>query len=79
MLKYLLLGVGGSVGSILRFWLGSYIGSKMGTRFPYGTLRNKCHQGSFLIGLDLFGVITVEGRIGAPVYNDTLIPIDFMG
>jgi len=35
LLKYLLVGIGGCLGSILRFWLGTYIGSKMGTRFPY--------------------------------------------
>ena len=50
LLKYLMVGVGGCLGSILRFWLGSYIGSKMGTRFPYGTFVVNI-TGSFLIGL----------------------------
>jgi CrcB protein len=36
--KYLLIALGGALGSIARFWVGSAIGSRMGVRFPYGTL-----------------------------------------
>jgi CrcB protein len=35
--KYLLIALGGAVGSILRYWVGSTISGRMGTRFPYGT------------------------------------------
>jgi len=35
--KYLLIAVGGALGSILRYWVGSTISGRMGTRFPYGT------------------------------------------
>jgi fluoride exporter len=35
--KYLLIAVGGALGSILRYWVGSAISSRIGTRFPYGT------------------------------------------
>ncbi len=35
--KYLLIAIGGALGSIARYWVGSTIGSRMGTRFPYGT------------------------------------------
>jgi fluoride exporter len=35
--KYLLIALGGALGSIARFWVGSTVGSRMGTRFPYGT------------------------------------------
>ena len=38
MPKYLLIAAGGAAGSILRYWAGSTISSRMGTRFPYGTL-----------------------------------------
>ena len=38
MQKYLLIALGGGLGSMLRFWVGSTIGSRMGIRFPYGTL-----------------------------------------
>jgi CrcB protein len=36
--KYLLIGLGGALGSIARYYVGSAIGSRMGVRFPYGTL-----------------------------------------
>lgn len=38
MQKYLLIGLGGALGSIARYYVGSAIGSRMGVRFPYGTL-----------------------------------------
>lgn len=38
MQKYLLIGVGGALGSIARYWLGSTVAGRMGVRFPYGTL-----------------------------------------
>ena len=37
MQKYLLIGVGGALGSIVRYWVGSTIAGRMGTKFPYGT------------------------------------------
>jgi CrcB protein len=36
--KYLLIAIGGALGSVARFWVGSAIGSRMGFKFPYGTL-----------------------------------------
>jgi CrcB protein len=36
--KYLLIAGGGALGSIARYWVGSSIASRMGIRFPYGTL-----------------------------------------
>jgi CrcB protein len=36
--KYLLIAIGGALGSIARYWVGSTIGSRMGIKFPYGTL-----------------------------------------
>ncbi len=38
MQKFLLIAVGGALGSIARYWVGSTIGGRMGVRFPYGTL-----------------------------------------
>lgn len=37
MQKYLYIAVGGAFGSIARYWVGSTISSRMGTRFPFGT------------------------------------------
>ena len=38
MQKYLLIAVGGALGSVARYWVGSTISSRVGVRFPYGTL-----------------------------------------
>ena len=38
MQKYLLIAVGGALGSIARYWVGSSVAGRMGIRFPYGTL-----------------------------------------
>jgi len=35
--KYLLIAAGGALGAITRYWVGAAIGTRMGTRFPYGT------------------------------------------
>jgi fluoride exporter len=75
LLKYLMVGVGGCLGSILRFWLGGYIGSRMGTRFPYGTLVINV-TGSFLVGL-VFALLTTRTS-WSPNWR-YLIPIGFIG
>jgi CrcB protein len=36
--KYLFIAIGGALGSVARFWVGSTIGGRMGFKFPYGTL-----------------------------------------
>lgn len=75
LLKYLMVGIGGFLGSILRFWVGSYIGSRMGTRFPYGTLVINI-TGSFLVGL-AFALLTARTQ-WSPNWR-YLIPIGFIG
>ena len=37
MQKYLFIALGGSIGSIARYWVGSTISSRFGTKFYYGT------------------------------------------
>lgn len=37
MQKYLLIAAGGGLGSAARYWVGSTISGRMGTRFPFGT------------------------------------------
>ena len=37
MQKYLLIAAGGGLGSVARYWVGSTISGRMGTRFPFGT------------------------------------------
>lgn len=38
MQRYLLIALGGALGSVARYWVGSTVGSRVGIRFPYGTL-----------------------------------------
>jgi len=75
MTKYWMVGMGGFVGSIARFWLGSYITYRMGARFPYGTFVINV-SGSFLIGLVV--TLLAERSHWSPnlLY---LIPIGFIG
>ena len=37
MQKYFLIALGGALGSMARYWVGSTIANRMGTKFPYGT------------------------------------------
>ena len=37
MQKYLLIALGGALGSIARYWVGTAVSARMGVRFPYGT------------------------------------------
>ncbi|MGB2670914.1 MAG: fluoride efflux transporter CrcB [Candidatus Acidiferrum sp.] len=73
--KYLMVGIGGFLGSIARFWLGGYIGAKMGTRFPYGTMVINC-TGCFLIGFIV--TLMAERTHWSPNWR-YLIPIGFIG
>jgi CrcB protein len=36
--KYLLIAIGGALGSIARVWVSSAVTNRMGFKFPYGTL-----------------------------------------
>jgi fluoride exporter len=75
MIRYLMVALGGGLGSVLRFWVGSFVGGKMGTRFPYGTFVINC-TASFLIGF----IITVLAE--KTDWNPNLrflIPIGFIG
>jgi CrcB protein len=36
--KYLFIAAGGALGSVVRYWVGSTISGRMGTKFPYGTM-----------------------------------------
>jgi CrcB protein len=75
MTKYWMVGIGGFLGSIARFWLGSYITYRMGARFPYGTFVINI-SGSFLIGLIV--TLLAERAQWSPNWL-YLIPIGFIG
>jgi CrcB protein len=75
MTKYLMVGIGGALGSILRFWVGDYISNRLGVRFPYGTFIINC-TGSFLIGFVV--TLLAERAHWSPNWR-YLIPIGFIG
>jgi fluoride exporter len=35
--KYFLIAMGGALGSVARYWVGSTVSGRIGTKFPYGT------------------------------------------
>jgi fluoride exporter len=70
-----MVGIGGFLGSILRFWLGSFVGGRFGARFPYGTFVINV-TGSFLIGM-ILTLLATKGR-WSPNWR-YLIPIGFIG
>jgi len=75
MTKYLMVGIGGALGSVLRFWVSGYVGDQLGARFPYGTFIVNC-TGSFLIGF--FVTILAQRTHWSPNWR-YLIPIGFIG
>ena len=75
MQKYLLIALGGALGSIARYWVGSSIAGRMGIRFPYGTLIVNL-TACIIIGFSL----TYMGKRAdlSPAWR-FLIPIGFIG
>ena len=49
MVSYLLVTIGGAIGSVARFWMSGLIGTQFGQTFPLGTLIVNV-TGSFMIG-----------------------------
>ncbi len=75
MTKYLMVAIGGALGSVLRFWVGTYISNRIATRFLAGTFVVNM-TACFLIGF----VITVLAEKSS--WNPNwryLIPIGFIG
>lgn len=70
-----MVGVGGFLGAIARFWVGGLVYQKMGPRFPYGTFVINI-SGSFLVGFVLT-VLTERAHWSANWRY--LIPIGFVG
>ncbi len=75
MSKYLIIAVGGAIGSMLRFWVGAYVSGRMGARFPYGTFVINI-TACFLIGLVM--TVLTEKTQWSPNWR-YLIPIGFLG
>ena len=75
MQKYLLIAIGGALGSIARYWVANTVAGRMGFRFPYGTLVVNL-TACLVIGFTM----TYMGRRASldPAWR-YLIPIGFIG
>ena len=73
--KYLFIAAGGSLGSIARYWVGSTIAGRMGTKFPYGTFVVNI-TACVIIG---FSLTYLNRRVGLSPAWRFLIPVGFIG
>jgi CrcB protein len=73
--KYLWIAIGGSLGSLARFWVGSTIADRMGTKFPYGTFVINI-TACAIIG---FSLAFLGRRTGLNPAWRFLIPVGFVG
>ena len=75
MQKYLLIALGGALGSIARYWVGAMVINRFGTRFPWGTLIINL-TACLVIG---FSVTFLAQRTGMGLAWRYLVPIGFVG
>ncbi len=75
MQKYLLIALGGALGSVARYWIGAAVTNRLGTRFPYGTLVINL-TACLVIG---FTLTFMGKRAGISAAWRYLVPIGFVG
>lgn len=75
MQKYLLIAAGGALGSVARYWVGANVGTRLGIRFPYGTLVVNL-TACVIIG---FSLTWMGERIELSPAWRFLVPIGFVG
>ena len=75
MQRYLLIALGGALGSIARFWVGSTIVHRFGTKFPYGTFVINI-TACVIIGFSL--TLLAKHEELSPAWR-FLVPIGFVG
>jgi fluoride exporter len=73
--KYLLIALGGALGSIARYWVGATIINRMGARFPWGTVVINL-TACVVIG---FSVTFLTRRADLNPAWRYLVPIGFVG
>jgi len=77
MLVYLLVALGGALGSVARLWLGIQVAGLIGVRFPWGTILVNI-LGSFVIGF--VAMFTGPGgRVPAPVEAQAFVMVGLCG
>lgn len=75
MQKYLLIALGGALGSMARYWVGATITNRVGTRFPFGTFVINV-TACVIIG---FSLTYLGRRVELSPAWRYLIPIGFVG
>ncbi len=75
MQKYLYIAIGGALGSIARYWVGTEVASRMGTRFPFGTFVINV-SACVIIG---FSITFLAQRAELNPAWRFLIPVGFVG
>ncbi len=80
LMQYLVIGLGGALGSMLRFGLGSWIDSgaqKAAPIFPWGTIIVNI-TGCFIIGF-IYSISATEGRLMLSSLTRQFIMIGILG
>ena len=75
MQKYLLIALGGALGSVARYWVGATVTDRLGARFPYGTLAINL-TACAAIG---FAMTLLGKRAGWGAGWRYLVPVGFVG
>ena len=75
MQKYCLIAVGGALGSMARYWVGSMVANRMGTKFPYGTFVINI-TACVIIG---FSLTLLARRADIHTAWRFLVPVGFIG
>jgi CrcB protein len=74
-MRFLWVALGGALGSLARYTVGTWVFSRMGMRFPYGTFIINI-TGCFIIGLSL---TILDTHMELPSAWRLAIPIGFVG
>jgi fluoride exporter len=75
MQKYLLVAIGGALGSVARYWVSSAIAARMGISFPYGTMAVNL-SACLIIG---FAISSMGKQAARTTYWRYLVGIGFIG
>ena len=75
MQKYLLIAMGGALGSVVRYWVGSTVSGRMGSRFPFGTFLVNI-TACLIIG---FSLTYLSKRVELGPTWRYFVPIGFIG
>ena len=75
MQKYLLISLGGALGSLARYWIGSAVAGRLGAKFPYGTFVINV-TACIIIG---FSLAFLDRRSELNPAWRLLVPVGFVG